>query len=49
MRYLVILQFLSLLSGCSQEFIDPDTDKDKDKIDIEVDSTYNEYTVTITF
>mgnify|MGYP000936132054 FL=1 len=47
MRYLVILQFLSLLSGCSQEFIDPDTDKDK--IDIEVDSTYNEYTVTITF
>ena len=47
MRYLVILQFLSLLSGYSQEFIDPDTDKDK--IEIEVDSTYNEYTVTITF
>lgn len=47
MRYLFILQFLFILSGCSQEFIDPDTDKDK--IDIEVDSTYNEYTVTITF
>lgn len=47
MRYLVILQFLFIMSGCSQEFIDPDTDKDK--IDIEVDSTYNEYTVTITF
>lgn len=47
MRYLVILQFLSLLSGCSQEFIEPDTDIDK--IEIEVDSTYNEYTVTITF
>lgn len=47
MRYLVILQFLFILSGCSQEFIDPDADKDK--IDIEVDSTYNEYTVTITF
>ena len=47
MRYLVILQFLFILSGCSQEFIDPDTDKDK--IDIEVDSTYNEYTATITF
>lgn len=47
MRYFVILQFLFILSGCSQEFIDPDTDKDK--IDIEVDSTYNEYTVTITF
>ena len=47
MRYLVILQFLFILSGCSQEFINPDTDKDK--IDIEVDSAYNEYTVTITF
>lgn len=47
MRYLVIILFLFILSGCSQEFIDPDTDKDK--IDIEVDSTYNEYTVTITF
>lgn len=47
MRYLFILQFLFILSGCSQEFIDPDTDKDK--IDIEVDSIYNEYTVTITF
>ena len=47
MSDLVILQFLFILSGCSQEFIDPDTDKDK--IDIEVDSTYNEYTVTITF
>lgn len=47
MRYLVILQFLFILSGCSQEFIDPDTDKDK--IEIEVDTTYNEYTVTITF
>lgn len=47
MRYLVILQFLFILSGCSQEFIDPDTDKDK--IDIEVDSAYNEYSVTITF
>ena len=46
MRYLVILQFLSLLSGCSQEFIEPETPKDK--IEIEVDSTYNEYTVTIT-
>ena len=47
MRYLVILQFLFLLSGCSPEFIEPDTDKDK--IEIEVDTTYNEYTVTITF
>lgn len=47
MRYLVILQFLFILSGCSQEFIDPDTDKYK--IEIEVDTTYNEYTVTITF
>lgn len=47
MRYLVIILFLFILSGCSQEFIDPDTDKDK--IDIEVDSIYNEYTVTITF
>lgn len=47
MRYLVIILFLFILSGCSQEFIDPDTDKDK--IEIEVDSTYNEYTVTITF
>ena len=47
MRYLVILQFLFILSGCSQEFIDPDTDKDE--IEIEIDSIYNEYTVTITF
>lgn len=44
MRYLVILQFLFILSGCSQEFIDPETDKDE----IEVDSIYNEYTVIIT-
>lgn len=47
MRCLVFLQFLFILSGCSQEFIDPDTDKDK--IEIELDSAYNEYTVTITF
>lgn len=46
MRYLVILQFLFILSGCSQEFIDPETDKDE--IEIEVDSIYNEYTVIIT-
>lgn len=47
MRYLVIILFLFILSGCSQEFIDPDTDKDE--IEIEIDSIYNEYTVTITF
>lgn len=46
MRYLVTLQFLFILSGCSQEFIDPETDKDE--IEIEVDSIYNEYTVIIT-
>lgn len=46
MRYLVILQFLFILSGCSQEFIDPETDKDE--IEIEVDSIYNEYAVIIT-
>lgn len=46
MRYLVILQFLLILSGCSTEFIEPETPKDK--IEIEVDSTYNEYTVIIT-
>lgn len=48
MRYLVILQFLFILSGCSQEFIDPETDKDEIEIEIEVDSIYNEYTVIIT-
>lgn len=47
MKYFIILQFLLILSGCSTEFINPDTDKDK--IEIEVDSAYNEYTVTITF
>lgn len=47
MRYLVILQFLFILSGCSQEFIEPETDKDN--IEVVIDSTYNEYTVTITF
>lgn len=46
MRYLVILQFLFLLSGCSPEFIEQETDKDK--IEIKVDSTYNDYNVTIT-
>lgn len=46
MRCLVIILFLFILSGCSQEFIEPETDKDK--IGIEIDSTYNEYTVTIT-
>lgn len=46
MRYIMFLLFLFLLSGCSQEFIEPVPDKDE--IEIEVDSTYNEYTVTIT-
>ena len=48
MRYLVIILFLFILSGCSQEFIDPETDKDEIEIEIEVDSIYNEYTVIIT-
>lgn len=46
MKYFIILQFLLILSGCSTEFVKPETQKDK--IEIEVDSTYNEYTVTIT-
>lgn len=47
MKHLIFLLFLFLSSGCNPEFIEPETDKDN--IEVVIDSTYNEYTVTITF